>query len=307
MTLDASAAEALRQAALAGARAIETCTPMQARQDYLQGFAQSQLPLEAVAEAREIWTGSLRLKLWRGQGAPLNDAPALLYLHGGGFVIGAPETHEDICRALANRVGAVVIAPDYRLAPEHPFPAGLHDCAEALRHIVAQSQSLGLNPARIAVAGDSAGGNLAAVLALLARDGEVPPVVAQLLIYPVTDQRQNSDSYRRCAEGFGLTAKAMQWFRTHYGAAPSDWRASPLLAPSLTGVAPAFVLLAGQDVLRDEGAAYAARLAAATSAKLQIWPGQIHGFVSMGGVIPEAAEALTALAGAWRALDPAFG
>lgn len=304
MTLDASAAKALRLAALTASLPIEAFPPEQARQDYLQGFAQSQLPLEPVAETREIWAGQLRLKLWRGQGAPLSQAPALLYLHGGGFVIGAPETHEDICRSLANRAGGVVIAPDYRLAPEHAFPAGLTDCAQALRHIVAQSQSLGIDPARISVAGDSAGGNLAAVLALLSRDGDLPPILAQLLIYPVTDQQQTSASYHRFADGFGLTAAAMRWFCSHYAAPATDWRASPLLVPSLAGVAPAIVVLAGHDVLHDEGAAYAARLAAQSSATLRLWPGQIHGFVSMGGVIPEAAEALAALAEAWRALDP---
>ena len=213
-------------------------------------------------------------------------APALLYLHGGGWVIGAPETHEDICRSLANRVGAVVISPDYRLASEHPFPAALSDCAAVMRHIVAQSQCLGIDPTRIVVGGDSAGGNLAAVLALLARDGEVPPVLAQLLVYPVTDQRQTSNSYHHYAEGFGLTSKAMAWFRDHYAAAASNWRASPLLATALQGVAPAFVVLAGHDVLYDEGAAYAARLATETKASLRVWPGQIHGFVSMGRVDP---------------------
>lgn len=304
--LDASAAEALRQAALTAAAPVETLPPEAARQDYLTGFAQSQWPLEEVGASFETWAGPIRLRVWRGRGAPEKAAPALLYLHGGGWVIGAPETHEDICRTLANLVGGVVISPDYRLAPEHPFPAALTDCAAALRHIVARSEGLGIDPARIALGGDSAGGNLAAVLALMARDGDVPPVAAQLLIYPVTDQRQTSESYRRCAEGFGLTAKAMQWFRGHYIPDPalwSDWRASPLCAAALEGVAPAFVVLAGHDVLFDEGAAYAARLAAEATASVRIWPGQIHGFLSMGRDIPQAEEALSALAKAWRALD----
>ncbi|MBH1974637.1 MAG: alpha/beta hydrolase [Rhodobacteraceae bacterium] len=302
--LDASARGALRHAAQAGAAPIEAGNPEAARAAYLQGFSADQLPLEDVAESSEIRVGALRLRLWRGQGAPATGAPALLYLHGGGWVIGAPETHEDICRALANRVGAVVISPDYRLAPEHPFPAALTDCAQALQYISAQYHSLGIDPARIVVGGDSAGGNLAAVLALMARDGRVPPVLAQLLVYPVTDQRQGSDSYRRYAEGFGLTSNAMAWFRDHYAAAATDWRASPLLVPSLHGVAPAFVVLAGHDVLHDEGAAYAARLAREATATLRVWPGQIHGFVSMSRVIPEASEALTAIAEAWRGFDP---
>ena len=308
--LDASALRALSIAANDPRSPIETCSPEQARQNYLDGFARLKLPLEAVADTFERQAGALRLKVWRGHGTPRVQAPALLYLHGGGFVIGAPESHEDICRRLANLTGAVVIAPDYRLAPDHPFPAAIEDCAAALVYMVDEAASLGIDPARVVVAGDSAGGNLAAVLALMARDGNAPPLMAQILIYPVTDQTQTCDSYRRYAQEFGLTAPAMAWFRDHYlpdQADWSDWRASPLYAPSLKGVAPAFVILAGQDLLLDEGSSYAARLAAESSATVQVWPGQIHGFVSMGGVVPQAQDALAAAAKAWRAMDPTFG
>lgn len=307
--LDASAERAL---ALAGDpdKPVEDCTPQEARQQYLDGFPRLQNPLEDVDSVSERRVGDIRLKIWRGRGAPENDAPALLYLHGGGWVIGVPETHEDICRILGNAVGAVVVSPDYRLAPEHPFPAAVEDCAATLTWMNDEAGTLGIDPKRILVAGDSAGGNLAAVLALMARDGPVPPVVGQVLLYPVTDQSQASDSYRRYATEFGLTAEGMRWFRDHYlpdGADLSDWRASPLCAASLRNVAPAFIVLAGHDVLYDEGLAYAERLRAESRADIRTWPGQIHGFLSMGRVIPEARDALDAITQAWRSMDPAFG
>ncbi|MFF0952652.1 alpha/beta hydrolase [Rhizobium leguminosarum] len=288
---------------------VESCTPALARQQYLDSFADIQRPLEDVAEILERHVGAIRLKISRGRTAPRQGAPALLYLHGGGFVIGAPETHEDICRTLANMAGAVVVSPDYRLAPEHPFPAAIDDCAATLVWMTEQADALGIDPLRILVAGDSAGGNLAAVVALLARDGQVPAVIGQVLIYPVTDQLQTSDSYLRYQEDFGLTAAAMKWFRDHYLPEPtsrSNWRASPLSAESLAGVAPALVILAGYDVLYDEGAAYAERLGTEAKATTRIWPGQIHGFVSKRRAIPEAQEALEAIVMAWRAMDPAL-
>lgn len=285
---------------------VEQCTPPKARTQYLEGFADLQWPFEDVEETREEHVGGVRLKIWRGLGAPRQAAPALLYLHGGGWVIGAPETHEDICRCLANAAGAVVVSPDYRLAPEHPFPAALDDCVAALTWMNDRAGALGIDPARIIVGGDSAGGNLAAVIALLARNGAAPAVIGQILIYPVTDQQQATESYRRYAEDFGLTAQAMRWFRDHYLPQTenrSDWRAAPLTATSVAGVAPAFVVLAGCDVLFDEGLAYAKRLASESQATCRIWPGQIHGFLSMGRAIPEAKEALDETAAAWRRMD----
>lgn len=289
---------------------VEDCTPEEARKQYLDGFAGRQWPLELVEQTVERDARGVRVKIWRGRGAPPYAAPALLYLHGGGFVIGAPETHEDICRILANAAGAVVISPDYRLAPEHPFPAAIEDCASTLAWMKEEAASLGIDATRLLVAGDSAGGNLAAVIALMARDHQVPAVLGQVLIYPVADQHQTSDSYRRYATDFGLTAEAMRWFRDHYVPVENsrmDWRASPLRTPSLQGVAPAFIVLASHDVLFDEGLAYAKRLEAETTARCHIWPGQIHGFVSMGRAIPEAREALDAILAAWRGMDPRLG
>lgn len=286
---------------------VEDCTPGEARRQYLDGFADKQLPLEPVEKTAEQDANGVRVKIWRGHGAPQRDAPALLYLHGGGWVIGAPETHGDICCMLANAGGAVVVSPDYRLAPEHPFPAAIDDCTSTLTWMVEKATSLGIDTSRILLAGDSAGGNLAAVIALMARDHEVPSIIGQVLIYPVTDQHQTSESYRRYATDFGLTSHAMRWFRDHYVPNESDymnWRASPLHAPSLQGVAPAVIILAGHDVLFEEGMAYAKRLEAEATAQCHVWPGQIHGFVSMGGIIPEAREALDAIVAAWREIDP---
>ncbi|NDW05911.1 alpha/beta hydrolase [Jiella pacifica] len=303
--LDASAAAALRVMAEAGAPSLADLTPQAARLQYDQGYAALQLPHEEVAEATvESWQG-LRVKIWRGHGAPRSGGRALLYLHGGGWVIGAIESHEEICRRIANRTGSVVIAPDYRLAPETPFPGAIEDCVAALRHLHEKADTLAVDPARIAVGGDSAGGNLAAVLALLAKDGAAPAIAAQLLIYPNTDQAQNGESFRRFAEGFGLSAREMAWFRSHYLPTPEawqDWLAAPLLAPSLHGIAPAAVILAGHDVLYSEGAAYAARLEAESRASVRCWPGQIHGFLSLSALIPEANEALDWLCDRWMQL-----
>ena len=173
--------------------------------------------------------------------------------------------------------------------------------------MVENAADLCIDPSRVGVAGDSAGGNLAAVLALLARDGLAPSLAAQILIYPNTDARQTADSYRRFGDGFGLTAATMAWFRDHYVRTPDDimdWRVSPLLAPDLAGVAPAFVALAGCDILADEGAAYAKRLqAAGVPVMLRQWPGQIHGFVSMGRHIPAARQVVAEGVAAWRQFE----
>lgn len=283
--------------------------PKDARDHYAATFSHSQLALEDVAEVQEIYVTNIRVKIWRGQDTLPRSAPALLYLHGGGWVVGSPETHEDICRTIANRVGAVVFSPDYRLAPEHPFPAGIDDCAEVLSYIKVQAQHLGVDSTRIAVGGDSAGGNIATILALLAGDRKLPKITAQLLLYPVTDMTQSSSSYEQYAQGYGLTAEAMRWSRGHYLSnlgQINDWRASPLLVSSMENVAPAFVGLAGCDVLYDEGKAYASDLAKTTQVIEQTWPGQIHGFASMGEYIPEAKEVLSALCRAWQKLDPKF-
>jgi acetyl esterase len=294
-------------------RPFETGTPEEARIDYDASCPTLQGDREVVAslEDRRISgpNGPIAVRIYRGVGAPAENGPGLLYLHGGGWVIGNPESHDEICRWFANLAACTVVCPDYRLAPEHKFPAGLMDCAATLTFIVSSAGELGIDPHRIAVAGDSAGGNLAAVLALLSRSGNAPPIAAQLLLYPNTDAAQTADSYRRFSEGFGLTVATMKWFRDHYireAGDIADWKVSPLRAESLKGAAPAFIAIASYDILADEGTAYARRLEDdGVRVIIRLWPAQIHGFVSMGKYIPEARQAVEEAVAAWRSLEGA--
>ncbi|MDX8452293.1 alpha/beta hydrolase [Mesorhizobium sp. VK9D] len=313
VSLDPQAQKVLDLGRLAHEPPFETGTPEEARRAYENGFPELQGKREVVASVSERTivgpVGPLTLRLYRGQGAPDANAPSLLYLHGGGWVIGNLDSHDEICRWFANMANCVVVSPDYRLAPEHKFPAAVEDCEAALSYIRDAADDLGINARRIAVAGDSAGGNLAAVLALLAR-GDPHRLTAQLLFYPNTDASQAADSYRRFGEGFGLTAPTMAWFRDHYvrGAADiDDWRVSPLKAGGLAGAAPAFIAIAGHDILADEGEAYAQRLEAdGVPVALRRWQGQIHGFVSMGRHGPASRQAVEAAVAAWRKFDLAF-
>lgn len=309
--LDPGARRVLELSRVAGGVPFEEGTVAAARAAYDAGCPTLQGDPEPVGSIDQIEiagpNGPIALRIYRGAGAPETLAPALLYLHGGGWVIGTLDSHDEICRWFANLAMCVVVCPDYRLAPDHAFPAGLQDCAATLAYMANDAAALGLDPTRLAVAGDSAGGNLAAVLALMARDGDVPPLAAQLLIYPNTDARQTADSYRRFGENHGLTASTMRWFRNHYihsDADICDWRVSPLLATDLKRAAPAFVAIAGYDILADESSAYAERLAAdAVPLVLRHWPDQIHGFVSMGRHIPAARQAVIEAVAAWKGFE----
>src|SRR6185295_10340050 len=204
--------------------------------------------------------GQIRFRRYRPLGAAAGPLPTLIYYHGGGFVIGNIETHDSTCRRLANKSRCQVISIDYRLAPEHPFPAPTDDGVASFRHIRDNARSFDADPARIAVGGDSAGGAIAAVVCQVCRDaGDAPPAF-QMLIYPATDSSKESTSRKEFAKGYFLTKELMDWFWQAYtptGTSQSDLRLSPLLARDFRGLPPAFVLTAGFDPLRDEGRAYA--------------------------------------------------
>ena len=241
--------------------------------------------------------GPVPVRHYRPKGAAKDQQlPALVYFHGGGWVMGDLDTHDVVCRTLANAARCAVFSVEYRKAPEAPFPAAVEDCVAATRWAAAEASTLGVDIRRLAVGGDSAGGNLAAVTTMFARDAGGPAIACQLLIYPVTDQQMKFPSFDRNGDGYLLTRQAMHYFRGHYlprAADWLDWRASPLLAGSLAGLPPACVLTAGYDPLVDEGKAYADRLAhEGVKTEYRDYPDMIHGFVTMGRVLDTAGAAL---------------
>jgi acetyl esterase len=228
----------------------------------------------------------------------------LVWLHGGGWVIGDLETADATCRALANRAGCVVVSVDYRLAPEHPAPAALDDCMTALAWTVENFELLGVDASKVAIGGDSAGGNLAALVCQRVRAEYGPEIDFQLLVYPVTDLTLSHPSIDENAEGFFLTKATMEWFVRHYlgDADPKDAAVSPLHADDLTGLPPALVITAELDPLRDEGESYAARLrGAGVPTEALRYPGQIHGFVGMATMLDDGKDALNRAGAALRA------
>jgi acetyl esterase len=230
-------------------------------------------------------------RLYRPQVVPGAVLPALVYFHGGGFTIGSIATHDILCRELARLSGCTLVSIGYRLAPEHLFPTAVHDAWDALQWLYRQGKSLGLDVGRLAVGGDSAGGTLAAVCAIMARDAGLT-LALQLLFYPGTAARADSASHRRFAKGFVIDEELIAWFFDHYLRTPADrddWRFAPLNAPDVDGVAPAWIGLAECDPLVDEGIAYADKLrAAGVRVDLEIYRGVTHEFIKMGRVIPEA-------------------
>ncbi len=273
-----------------------TLTPVEARRVYQERRVYSQPAPPPVFEIRDLQAsgphGPIALRLYKPSAAA--NLPVLVYFHGGGWVIGDLETHDVLCRELANLSGCAVVAVDYRMGPEHLFPAAVDDCFAATVWVRDQAASLGLDASRLAVGGDSAGGNLAAVVALMA--GDAAPSLAikyQLLIYPATDMRQLTPSIQTNGQGYLLTKDTMDYFQGHYSggdeAVYANWRASPLLAASHANLPPALVLTAGFDPLRDEGLAYAQKMSDAGSRATHIsFERQIHGFITMGRVIDEA-------------------
>jgi acetyl esterase len=257
-------------------------------------------PADDIASVADLDADGVPVRVYRPHGA---TGGALVFFHGGGWVVCDLETHDPLCRTLAARSGCTIVAVDYRRAPEHRFPAAVDDAWTATRWVAAHAEELGCDPARIGVGGDSAGGNLAAVVARRARDRGLP-LAFQLLAYPVTDHRFDTASYDALAEGYGLTRETMRWYWDQYLARAEDGDdpdASPLRADDLRGVAPALVLVAGYDPLCDEGVAYAERLAdAGVPTRLVRYEGLIHGFIRMPGVIDAAGAALDETAAALR-------
>ena len=247
--------------------------------------------------------GRLRVRLYRPAGSIARLLPTILFFHGGGFAIGSLEGYDLVCRYLCARTGCAVVAPDYRLAPGHKFPAAIDDGVAAFRWLSAEGVHFGADPARIVVAGDSAGATIATVVAQQVRGAPQTPCL-QWLIYPATDLATERPSHASCGEGFLLTRADMEWFRAQYLAdlgQAADPRASPLLAPDLSGLPPALVFTAGFDPLRDEGQAYADRMAQSNVKTYHHeFDSLIHGFVGMRGALPAAARAMDDMVAAFR-------
>jgi acetyl esterase len=250
---------------------------------------------EIVDRTIEGPAGRMRVRLYRPAGAVARLLPAILYFHGGGWVTGSLEAYDLPCRYICARTSCILVAVDYRLAPEHKFPAAIDDAAAAFRWLSTNAVSLGIDPARLIVAGDSAGATIATVLARLVRNDPRPPCL-QWLFYPATDLGLDSGSYKSCGEGFMLTRAEMEWSRGHYLNSldeVADPRASPLRADDLAGVASALIYTAGFDPLRDEGKAYADKLTAAGVKTVhREFESLIHGFIGMRGAIQAAARAM---------------
>jgi acetyl esterase/lipase len=280
-------------------------SPKDARQLFRETRPASTPPAPEIGAVSDLRADHIPFRLYRPKGVPASaPLPALIFFHGGGWVIGDLETHDVLCRQLTAAAGISVVNVDYRLAPEHRYPAAVEDAWAAVRWVEKHAAELAIDSTRLAVGGDSAGGNLAAVVALLARDHGGPSLALQVLTYPVTDVAAESASYAEFADGFLLTRDSMRWFIEHYVPERKDrldWRASPLRAQSLAGVAPALVVTAGFDPLRDEGEAYGRRLReAGVRVDMVCYGGMIHGFAPMGRLIETGNRAVAHAAASLR-------
>jgi acetyl esterase len=307
VVLDADAAFVYKAFQEAGRPAYETLTAPEAREFYSQARLVSNpeppelekvqplaIPAPHGAIPARVYTPTTLRKT-------AGLSPCLVFFHGGGWVIGDLETHDVVCRKLAAEGELIVISVDYRLAPEHKFPAAVDDAIASTKWIAANSGQLGIDASRLMVGGDSAGGNLAAVVCLAARDGNGPKIAGQLLIYPATDFSRKHPSHREPETSILLTHSVIGWFSNHYlgGADIDDWRASPARAKTLAGLPPAYVLTAGADPLRDEGDEYAERLKeAGVSVTYRHFKGQFHGFFTMGKLLQQANVAASEI-GVW--------
>jgi acetyl esterase len=310
MTMDADAQKVLDMMKAAGRPTLDKLTPPEGRAAYRQARkAMSPDPID-VADWRDLEAPSARgpipLRFYRGRGAPQTNTPCLIFIHGGGYVIGDLDTHDHVCRKLANESAGAVISIDYRLAPEHGFPIPVEDCAAAARWIHSQASALGIDAGRLAIGGDSAGGNLSAVMCLMSRNGDGPRYVFQALLYPGTNLNIDyaPDKGVGANPDLPLTNTLTNWFHNQYvpnRADRADWRASAFHAKDHSGLPPAFVLTAHYDPIGEDGAAYAKKLQAAG---VRVWhldmSDQIHGFLTMGRVVRAADTALEMCGAALR-------
>ena len=289
---------------------LNSLPPLQAREVFRRGrlVTQPELPqVDRVYERQATGPhGPIPLRVYRGAGtADMGLLPVHVYYHGGGWVIGDLDSHDWVCRRIANSAECAVVSVDYRMAPEHIFPAAFDDSMAALCWVVENAGALRVDATRVSVGGDSAGGNLAAAVAIAARDAGGPALRAQVLVYPATDLAMTGNYYGRFTEGLPLTDDVMRWFIDLYipdKAQRGDWRASPLLARSLDRLPPAFVLTAGSDPLCAEADAYVARLKdAGVPVTAVSYPGQIHGFLSNAKLLPKADNAIDEIAAALKA------
>ncbi|MGJ7552430.1 alpha/beta hydrolase [Variovorax sp. RB2P76] len=303
-------ASVVERMARAGHPPLDQLTPEEAKASYEKGAGVLEVPKPELARVEDFVIAArdgfaMPARLY----APSTDVrPVLMYFHGGGFTVGNIRTHDTLCRVLSHKSGCAVVSVDYRLAPAHKFPTASNDAWDAFQFIAKEGAGLGLDPARLAVGGDSAGGTLAAVCAILARDAGLP-LALQMLIYPGTAAHQDTASHARHAEGPLLTKSMIDFFFAQYvrtRADRDDWRFAPLLADDVDGVAPAWIALAECDPVVDEGIAYADKLrAAGVPVDLEIYRGVIHEFIKMGRAIPEALQAQDDAARALReALQP---
>jgi acetyl esterase len=282
----------------------------EARAQFMRSRAQFLEAPEPVAAAQDLSVpgpaGPIPVRAYRPAGSqPGQRLPAFIFFHGGGWVFGNLDSHDSLCRSLCNAARCAVVAVDYRLAPEHRFPAAVDDALAAIRHIAQHGESLGIDGSRIAAGGDSAGGSLAAVAALAFRDQGGPRMELQVLLYAVTDLSLESPAYATLGQGYMLTLDRMRFFRSQYvnsAADVADWRASPLRAKDVSRLPPALVVTASHDPLIDEAKAYADRLAAAAvEVTYRCYPGVVHGFMTMAGAIEAGRKAIDETAASIRA------
>lgn len=308
MPLDPQMQAVLDAAKKANLRELWELTPDEARAEYRRRTNRLKIDVDIhhVEDRRIDGPGSdIPIRIYTPRQVKSGEKlPVLIWYHGGGYVIGDLDTHDSVCRALANETDCIVVAVDYRLAPECKFPAAVEDCHAALKWVAAHADEINVDATRIAVGGDSAGANLATVVSILARNAGFPKINFQLLLYPVTAPEPETKSHHAFAEGYLLTRKTITWFFTHYirtSKDTTDFRYAPLETDDLSSLPPALIIVAGYDPLRDEGVEYAeALIHAGNSVRLSNYAGMVHGFFLMGGAVDASRRAISESAGMMR-------